>query len=225
MPEEKRRVEVSGNSVEEAIKKGLAQLGLDREAVEVHVLSEGRRGILGLGAEEARVLLIPLEPKPKPAPSVAQVAQEILENLLHYMGIEGQVSLREASQPVGGEVIPIILDVTGHDLGLLIGRRGETLSALQFITRLLVSHRIRRWANIVVDVEHYKERREQTLHDLARRVAQRVQQTGRAISLEPMSAYERRIIHLALRSHSAVTTFSVGEREKRKVIVRPRNRG
>lgn len=225
MPEGKRSVEVSGSSVEEAIEKGLAELGLEREEVEVQVLSEGRRGILGFGAEEARVLLIPLEPQPAvPAPSVAQVAQEVLENLLRYMGIEGRVSLREASAPAGGEAAPITLDVTGHDLGLLIGRRGETLKALQFITRLLVSRKTRRWANIVVDVEHYKERRERALRDLAHRMAERVQRSGRAISLEPMPANERRIVHLALRDHPAVTTLSVGEGEGRKVIIRPRNR-
>lgn len=226
MPEGRRNVEASGKSVEEAIEKGLAQLGLERESVEVQVLSEGSRGILGFGAEEARVLLIPIEPQPEvAAPSVAQAAQEVLENLLHYMGIEGQVSLREASQPIGDETVPITLDVTGRDLGLLIGRRGETLRALQFITRLLVSRKTRRWANIVVDVEHYKERRERALQDLAHRIAERVQRSGRAISLEPMPANERRIVHLALRDHPAVTTLSVGEGEGRKVIIRPRSRG
>jgi spoIIIJ-associated protein len=225
MPEGKSSVEISGGSVEEAIEKGLAQLGLEREAVEIQVLSEGRRGILGFGAEEARVLLIPVEPQPEaPPPSVAQVAQEVLGNLLHYMGIEGQVSLREVSQPAGDEETPIALNITGHDLGLLIGRRGETLRALQFITRLLVSRETRRWANIVVDVERYKERREQSLQDLAQRVAQRVQRTGRAISLEPMPAHERRIVHLTLRDHPAVTTLSVGVGEGRKVIIRPRSR-
>ena len=226
MPEGKS-VEASGKSVEEAIERGLAQLGLDREAVEVRVLSEGSRGILGFGAEEARVLLIPLEePEPEvPTPSVAQVAQETLEELLRYMGIEPQVSLREVSLPVGDEAAPITFDVTGHDLGLLIGRGGETLRALQFITRLLVSRKIHCWANIVVDVEHYKERREQTLRDLAYRVAQRVQRTGRAISLEPMPAHERRIVHLALRDQPSVTTSSVGEGDGRKVVIRPSGQG
>jgi spoIIIJ-associated protein len=225
MPERSSSVEISGSSVEEAIEKGLVQLGLEREAVEIQVLSEGRRGILGFGAEEARVLIIPVEPQPEaPPPSVAQVAQEALENLLHHMGIEGQVSRREVSQPAGDETAPIALNITGHDLGLLIGRGGETLRALQFITRLLVSRETRRWANIVVDVERYKERREQSLRDLAQRIAQRVQRTGRAISLEPMPAHERRIVHLALRDHPAVTTLSVGVGEGRKVIIRPRGR-
>ncbi|MFQ6059116.1 MAG: RNA-binding cell elongation regulator Jag/EloR [Anaerolineae bacterium] len=224
MSEEKRSVEVSGRTVEEAIEKGLAQLGLEREAVEVQILSEGSRGILGIGAEKARVLLTPIEPQPEvpSPPHVSQVAKEVLETLLRYMGVEGQVSLRAGNEPLGDEVTPITLDVTGRDLGLLIGRRGETLRALQFITRLLVSRRIHHWANIVVDVERYKERRERTLRDMALRMAERVQLSGRAISLEPMPAHERRIVHLALRNHPAVTTLSVGEGEARKVTIRPR---
>ncbi len=217
---ERESVEVTAKSVEEAIAKGLAQLGVRREEAEIQVLSEGRRAFLGLGGEEARVRISALRPREE---EVGRVAKEALERLLASMGVEAQVSIRESDEQAGAaEALPIVLDVTGHDLGILIGRRGETLNALQFITRLIVSRKIRRWANIVVDVERYKVRRERFLRQLAQRMAERVQLTHEPVALEPMPAHERRIVHLALRDHPAVTTHSVGEGDRRRVTIRPK---
>jgi spoIIIJ-associated protein len=151
---------------------------------------------------------------------VALVAKEVVERLLGGMGIEARVNLRLLDSPEGSN--PIALDITGQNLGILIGRRGETLRALQYITRLIVNRRLHQWAEIIVDVEGYKKRRERSLTQLARRMADRATLLGQAVSLEPMPAHERRIIHLALRDHEKVTTESVGEGDRRKVVIFPR---
>ena len=116
-----------------------------------------------------------------------------------------------------------MLQIRGRDLGMLIGRRGETLAALQYITRLIASRELQRRANIVLDVEGYKSRREQMLQKLAKRMANQALQMGRTVSLEPMSPYERRIVHLTLRDHPDVSTQSVGEGDRRKVTIVPKS--
>ncbi|MCJ7667735.1 MAG: protein jag [Anaerolineae bacterium] len=218
--EERRSVEASGNTIEEATEKALAQLGASREEVEIQILSQGGRRLLGLGTQEARVR-VTLRP-PKPEEEVTLVANEVLERLLAGMGIEAQVRLRPTDLSEGPN--PIVLDITGENLGILIGRRGETLLALQYITRLIVNLRLHQWAEIIVDVEGYKKRRESSLTQLALRMADRATLLGQAVSLEPMPAHERRIIHLALRDHEKVTTESVGEGDLRKVVIFPRER-
>lgn len=216
--DERRSVEASGNTVEEAIEKALAQLGASREEVEIQTLSQGGRRLFGLGTQEARVR-VALRP-PEDEEEAARVGKEVLERLLEEMGITARVSLRLPEPPEGEP--PIVLDIAGQDLGILIGRRGETLRALQYITRLIVNRRLHQWAEIVVDVEGYKERRESSLTQLAHRMADRATLLRQPVSLEPMPAYERRIIHLALRDHEKVTTESVGEGDRRKVVIFPK---
>lgn len=216
--EERKSVEASGSTIEEATEKALAELGASREEVEIRILSPGGRRLLGLGSQEARVRAT-LRP-PQPEEEAALVAKEVLERLLAAMGIEAQVHLRPSDLPEGPDTL--VLDITGQNLGILIGRQGETLRALQYITRLIVSRRLQEWAEIIVDVEGYKSRRERSLAQLARRMADRAILLGQAVSLEPMPAYERRIIHLALRDDQKVSTESVGEGDRRKVVIFPR---
>ena len=164
------------------------------------------------------------EPKltpPPPGDEEARVALETLEELLAKMGVAAQVEARYAEPADDSEVGPLVLQITGPDLGVLIGRRGETLAALQYITRLIVSRELQRRANLVVDVEHYKARREKRLHSLALRMAKQATQRGQTVTLEPMPAYERRIIHLTLRDRTDVYTQSVGEGDSRKVTIVP----
>lgn len=216
-------LEVTARTVNEAIAKALALLGKRRDEVDVSVLSEGSRGILGIGGEDARILVSPRETQPVRPTSddVARVAAEVVQNLLDGMGLIAQVEARPAS-PDAENGFAAYLNVRGHDLGILIGRRGETLSALQFITNLILGKRLRRWAKAQVDVEGYRVRREQTLRGLAQRMAARVQQTGLPVTLEAMPANERRVVHLALNNHPAVSTASHGEGDQRRVVISPK---
>lgn len=214
-------LEVSGRTVEEAIQKALEQLGVSREEAEVTVVKEGRHGILGLGAEEARVRVRPLVATPKEMGDVAEAAAGVLEALLARLGLVASVVPETKPPVVGGESAPgvITLNVKGDDLGILIGRRGQTLASLQHIVRLIVAHQAKARVPIVIDVEGYKQRRYDALQALALRVAEQVKAKGKPFALEPMPAYERRIIHLTLADHPDVTTESTGEGETRKVVI------
>jgi len=258
--EKRRSVVASGKTVDDAIANGLGMLGVRHDQVDVDILSEGSRGVLGFGAENARVELqvkpprrpkppqpVPLAPPPPPpamaegpeaptpvpeSPEVQDPAasegtpewfgQQNLIEILKRMGVSAAVEASLGYELADeGEDPPVVLNITGDDLGILIGRRGETLRALQYIIRLMVSHQTKHWTNLVVDVEQYRVRRRQTLENLAQRVAERVAREGRAQALEPMPAYERRLVHIALRKNHDVTTRSVGEGERRKVTVIP----
>jgi len=210
-------LEISAKTVDEAIKKALEQLGVGRDEVEITVLSEGRSGILGIGAEEAtiRVAL-----KKRPTETVADIAREVLETILSKMGVTASVvSQAQAFVAEEGEQPPTAFDVRGEDLGILIGRRGQTLASLQYLVRLITAQRMKAWIPVIIDVEGYKQRRYEALRSLALQVAERVKTERTPFNFEPMPAYERRIIHLALANHPDVTTQSIGEGEARKVTV------
>lgn len=213
-----KSLEVSGRTVEEAIQKALETLDLSREEVEVTVVKEGKHGILGLGAEEA---VVRVEPLASTAENMGDMAREVLETLLSRMEVVASVAC-ESRPPLGGGEGVISLDVSGDDLGILIGRRGQTLSALQYVVRLILAHQTQARVPVVIDVEGYKQRRYEALQALAHRMAEQVKSRGRPFTLEPMLAYERRIIHLTLADDPNVTTESVGEGETRKVVIMPR---
>jgi spoIIIJ-associated protein len=248
------------------VQQALQRLGLSLDEVEVEVIKQGSRGLLGLLSEEALVRVTPMShaesdaqlrqldkaPEPEnqaeepeseapeleereeeeqpPAASVAadqdQVAQqgaEALQKLLDYMGVPGRVSKEPMPLKSQGGAPSTLLNISGDDLGLLIGRRGETLRDLQFLTSLIVSRNSQRWPGLSVDVEHYKARREKSLIELARRMADRVRTTRQPVPLEPMPPFERRIVHLALRDDPDVRTESMGLDEKRKVVIYPKD--
>ncbi len=143
--------------------------------------------------------------------------------MLDRMDVRAKVQVVEYRGVLdAGQDPPLVLNIEGEDLGILIGRRAETLAALQYLVRLMVNHRVHHWVNLVVDVEGYKARREEQLVRLAERMAERVASTGRAVALEAMPPRERRIVHITLRNHPQVTTQSVGEGEQRKVTIVPR---
>lgn len=151
----------------------------------------------------------------------AQVGQQVLEEILSRMEIEGKVVIHRAQSTRDGEHTHWILNVTGSQMNRLIGRYGETLTALQYITRLIVSRRLQRRANIIVDAGGYKAKRSERLRQLAHRMADQATRQGRVVTLEPMPPHERRIIHLTLRKRSDVTTKSIGEGKDRKVTINP----
>jgi len=146
----------------------------------------------------------------------AAIAQEILDTLLRGMGIPARVNVRTMSDP-------IVLDVETDNGGLIIGRRGETLSALQYLVNVLIGRRTRRWTKVVIDVEHWRDRREETLRGLALRQADRVRQQQRPIALDPMPANERRIIHVTLQDMRDIKTHSEGEEPNRRLVITPRH--
>ncbi len=250
MASEKESVEISAKTVEEAIELGLSELGLTRDQVEVEVVNPGRGGVLGIGAEDARVRIVAVPEKPPtdaestpieevaetPVPSVepatvlelpdpefAELATSLLRGLLDRMKVLAQVNARVGDDLAEeGEEPSLILDVTGNDLGILIGRRGETLRALQYMIRLMLSRKLERWEPVIVDVESYRVRRRRSLRQLANRMAERVAFSQQRVVLEAMPANERRIIHIALRDHPQVTTTSIGEGDHRKVTILPK---
>lgn len=218
-------VEASGKTVEEAIESALAQLGLDRSQVEVEVLSEGRSGILGIGGESARVLVRPAGAKEVEGEDTDK-AVETLKRLLEFMDIEAGVRVRPPQTPGDGVgLVKAVLDVSGEDLGILIGRRGETLSCLQYMVNLMVSRQFKLRGTFGIDIEGYRRRREESLKGLALRMADRVRSTGHSVTLEPMPPNERRIVHLALAKDPTVITESVGEGDSRKVAITRRREG
>ncbi len=161
-------------------------------------------------------------PTPEKESDIADAAKGILETLLAMMGVAASVVSPARSFVEGEATAPIAFDIKGDDLGILIGRRGQTLSCLQYIVRLIVGHQTEAWVPIIVDVEGYKQRRYEALQALAWRIAEQVKAEQEPFTLEPMSAYERRIIHLALSEHPDVTTESIGEGEARKVVILPK---
>jgi spoIIIJ-associated protein len=215
-------VEETGKTVDEAIENALAVIGLERHEVNVEVLSEGRGGLFGIGGEPARVRVTRVSYELPEGDEVAY-AMETLEKLLDMMGVEASATVRAPETPGDGVGRSrAVIDVVGEDLGVLIGRRGGTMIALQYMINLIVSKRYKNTSPFVVDVEGYRRRREESLRDLAFRMAERVRSTGRPITLEPMPANERRIIHLALAKDPTVGTTSVGEGDSRKVAIRVR---
>jgi spoIIIJ-associated protein len=180
-----------------------------------------------LGAEDAivRVTPLPQEAVPADAGDVEAVARGVLGELLELLGVSATVEsspvsgVTEDAQPAARTVE---LNIKGEDLGVLIGRRGQTLAALQYIVRLLVGRKTESWTPLVIDVESYKQRRFRALEDFAREMADRVKSRGAPFTMEPMPPYERRIIHMALADYAGVTTESVGQGDERKVVIRPK---
>jgi spoIIIJ-associated protein len=233
-------LEVIAPSIEEAISRGVEQLGVPRELLHVDVLDEGSKGFLGIGGRQVRLRLTLKDVEPAAPPIEPDVKQESLSaapssddllsksllaftiqttgDLLLKMKLKARV-LARYGESEGSEEAPIVIDINGDDLSVLIGRRAETLNALQYILALIISKQANHWVQVIVDVEGYRARRERQLRQLARRMADQAVRTGKRQLLEPMSAAERRIVHLELREHAAVTTESVGEEPNRKVSV------
>lgn len=207
-------VEITAKTVEEATEIALRELDAERGEVAVEVISQGRAGLFGIGSEPAKVRLTRLSE----SGSAASHGMEIVSRLLSGMESNALPTIRSMSDEEGWPII----DIQGEDSGLLIGRRGETLRALQFLTNLILSHKIQDRGRVVIDVEHYRDRRARTLQAMATRVAEQVRANGRSITLEPMNPAERRVIHLALADHPQVRTESEGVGESRRVTVMPR---
>lgn len=212
--EEKERKEGEPEAVEGA---GETAVAVEREEAKIEPEEEAE-----VAEEEEETSPQDLERNP---PELEDISCEVLTNLIDKMGLLAAVEVVEPGGEIDsetGEVSPLILNVVGDELGVLIGRRGETLRDLQFMVRLIVNREIKTWPNLVVDVDGYKARREESLRALAKRMADQVRETDRIATLEPMPAYERRIIHITLRDDPDVYTESTGEGEDRKVQIFPK---
>lgn len=219
--EETRR---SAPSVEEAVEAALGELGVSEQEVEVQVVQEPRQGLLGLGAQEAIVLVRVRRPRTELSEEDLEeqgdVAAQFLEGLLNRMGIAASV---EPTLEDGTMYVDVLgEDPDDEDMGLLIGRHGQTLEALQELTRVVVGQRLEMRCRVVVDVEDYKRRQRSRLEAKAREVAKRVARTGQEEQLEPMNAFERKVVHDAVAQVAGVESSSRGEDPERRVVVRPR---
>ena len=186
----------------------------------MEVVSRGKTGFLGLGGEQAQVRVTPLTE----GGEVVRLAKGIVDQLLAHLGTR---ALSIISKPPEDSPGFFLIDIEGDDSGLLIGRRGETLRALQFLVNLLLAQQrgVEDQGRVLLDVEHYRQRRAQTLRDRAMRMADRVAASGRPMTLEPMPANERRVVHMALAEHPRVMTQSEGQGEARQVSILPRPAG
>ena len=217
MKPERTSLEMMAPDVETAIERARTELGVPEGDLEVELLDEGDPD----SGREVRIRVLLLGREPQPEDDVTAAAREVVSELLGYMEIEAEVRVHYQQATSAGEDPAVQVDIEGEDLGMLIGKRGETMAALQYIARLIMARKLDRWVHLNVDVGGYKKRREQQLRRLAQRMAQQVHQFGRPISLEPMPANERRIIHITLQDHAGVTTESSGEGDRRSVTIQP----
>lgn len=206
-------------TVEEALEKAAKKLSQESDQLEYQIIDEGFSGLFGLGARPARIKVLP--------PDVArqmqslQVGKQVLEELLRQMGIEGQVRSYESLMDAG---LANTLEVTSPEASLLIGRQGQTLRDIEYMTRLIASRRLRHWPLIHVDIDGYRARRWRHLRTLAAEAAEKVRYSAQPVPLPPMPPWERRIIHHTLQSDPDVTTRSLGRDAQRHVVVWPRAR-
>ncbi len=203
-----KSIEATGKTYDEALMAGLAQMGLPSDKVDVEVLEEGTKGFLGIGAKPYKLRLVK-----KDTPAIR--AEEFLKNVTSMMGLEVSLDIQENEEAM-------LINMQGDNQGILIGHRGETLDALQYLTSLQVNKGGKEYRRVTLDTEGYRAKREQTLIALAGRMANKVQKSGRRMMLEPMNPYERRILHATLQDNPYVTTHSEGEEPNRRVVITPK---
>lgn len=199
-------IEKTGRTVNEAVQAALDELKVGESSVDIEVIDEGNKGIFGIiGNKMARVRVTLKE-------SGAEKARQFLVSVFEKMELDAEVVVEEDEES-------IMLRVYGKDIGIVIGRRGETLDSLQYLASLVVNKNKGSYKKVVIDVENYRQKREETLVKLAHRLADRVVKYKKNIVLEPMNPYERRIIHSSLQDNRYVETYSIGEEPNRKVVI------
>ena len=203
------RIEVKGKTAEDALTDALVQLGVTSDKVEYEVIEKGSAGFLGIGSKPA-VVQVWLKEEPKK--SVEEVAEEFIVKVCAAMNLDVKVKIETEDKNLNIEIV-------GDDMGVLIGKRGQTLDSLQYLVSLIVNKESESFYRVKLDTENYRERRKETLENLARNIAFKVKKTRRSVALEPMNPYERRIIHAALQNDKYVTTASKGEDPNRYVVI------
>lgn len=195
-----------GKTVDDAVEAALAELGVGKDDVEITVLTEGNKGLFGLGSKEAEVKVTIIEK------SSEEIARDFLNTVLEDIGLEASVDISTDEERMN-------IEISGESMGVIIGRRGETLSALQYLTSLVVNRKTEGYTKISIDTENYKKKREESLIKLANKTAEKVIKYRRNITLDPMNPYERRIVHSSLQGNDKISTFSTGDEPMRRVVV------
>ncbi|HEX2260730.1 MAG TPA: RNA-binding cell elongation regulator Jag/EloR [Candidatus Binatia bacterium] len=229
-------VETEGDTIDKAIDNALRLLGVERDKITVDILSEGKKGILGFGSQKARILatlrksaidLRASESEPAPvkeqplvaaeAAAMGQKAKEVLAEILNLMGISAEVELR-----VGEKTDETVVEIRAENSGLLIGRKGQTLEALQYLVSRIAGERGgMEGPHIVVDIENYRQRRRKALEDMALRLGEKAKRQRKTVTVDALSAADRRIIHAALQDDPWVTTKSLGQGSYRRLLIIP----
>lgn len=202
---EQNYFEFKGKTVDDALMNGLKELGLGLDQVDFEIVQEGTKGIFGFG----KSAIVRLSKKV----TTTNKAEQFLTELLAHMQISATPEVTETEDSIS-------VNLVGDSTGVLIGRRGETLDALQYLTSLVVNKDLEEYKRVVLDTENYRAKREETLIKLANRIANKVAKTGKRVVLEPMNPYERRVLHATLQNHEKVETISEGEEPYRRVIIR-----
>jgi spoIIIJ-associated protein len=204
-----KEVTATAATVDEAVQSALRQLGVSKNRAEIIVLDEGKKGLFGIFGSKPAVVKAILKIDP------IEEAELFLKKVIQQMGVNAATIEK---QQQGKQVTFMI---TGEQVGLLIGKHGQTLNSLQLLTQLVANRHAEEYVSIVVDAENYRERREKTLMQLAQKLAEKAVKTGKEVRLEPLPAHERKIIHSALADHKKVVTYSVGVEPHRYVVVSP----
>ncbi len=204
-----KQLEITGKTLDEALSEGLNQMGLELSQVEYEVIDEGSKGFLGLGSRPMKLRLTEKD-------SPALRAESFLSEVTKLIGLDITVETEM-------EEDALRVNLTGENQGILIGHRGETLDALQYLCSLNVNKGRQDYIRVTLDAENYRAKREQTLVSLANRMAQKVARSGRRMAMEPMNPYERRIMHSALQGNDQVVTHSEGQEPNRRVVIYPKH--
>lgn len=199
-------IRISGKTVEEAIAAALAELGASKEEVSITVIDEGSKGFLGVFGGKDAVVLVKKNFNPERA------AENFLREVFLSMGLIVKIETQLKDKH-------LLINLTGEDMGILIGKRGQTLDALQYLVNLVVNKNSNSYVSVMLDTENYRQRRKETLETLAFNLAKKVKHTKKNVVLEPMNPYERRIIHSSLQNDRFVTTYSEGEEPYRNVVI------
>lgn len=202
---------MTGKTVDAAVEKALLELGASLEEAEIEVIEDANKGIFGLGAKEAKVKVS------VPEKGSAEKAKNFVTMLMDKMGMDAVVEMTKTENGVS-------LDIKGENMGLIIGRRGDTLDAISYLTTLVANKGEAEHTRVVIDTENYREKRKGTLESLARRMAGSAVRQRRSVTLDPMNPYERRIVHEALQGNDRITTYSVGDDPYRKVVIAPKKK-
>ncbi|MDP4105527.1 MAG: RNA-binding cell elongation regulator Jag/EloR [Bacillota bacterium] len=205
-----KQVTATGQTVEEAVSQALAQLNTTKDRTEVSIIDEGKRGIFGIFGSRPAIVKVTVK-KEDPI----EEAKKFLYQVSEQMGASIDIEVKKDGKQVQ-------LYLKGEKIALLIGKRGQTLNSLQYLTQLVINRHAEQYLTVILDAEDYRNRRNETLIHLAHRLAQKALKTGKDVSLEPMPSYERKVIHTALADNKKIKTFSDGSEPHRYIVISPK---